>query len=335
MIDLFGVSLQSTILFVLAGILIGHLLWYHDRSSDDEKLNGLENRYAKARGSVRKRKQEFATLQRDAEVQNSDLEQIREQQAALLKQKSDIEEEYRNVSKEAERLRGEKQELTAALTAEQSRSETVIGQLQEVLRTKSESEEQVLTHSDSVAQLQSSHQQLESQLEQNAETISSLNQSKVDLESQVVQLNQALKAQLAETAAVHVQEQTIAELEQQIEQLKESYNQNIELLSQTQQDLVGRCEDLDSLRAECEAANVHRVELAEQLAVANTELSVAKSAATQNEDLAKDLELAASSLAEQRELLQIRESELIQCKEQLVSVQKQVDESQAESKAHL
>ena len=56
----------SSIFFILAGILIGHLLWFHDRSADSQKMTGLESRYFKARGSARQRKREFVKLQKNA-----------------------------------------------------------------------------------------------------------------------------------------------------------------------------------------------------------------------------------------------------------------------------
>jgi chromosome segregation ATPase len=290
MIDLFGVSLSSTVLFVLAGILIGHLLWYRDSSAEAEKMTGLENRYFKARGSVRQRKREFTKLQKDSDIQHTDLEQIRQQQAALLKQKSDIEQEHRDARAEVQRLAGEKQELDALLTAEQARSESVVAQLQEVLQARSSSEHELETRSDSFEQLQASHQQ------------------------------------------------TIVTLETEVDQLRASASQQAETLSQTQQDLVGRCQDLDTIRSEQDAASDQLAHASTRIQDLESQLADAKLAASQHEGLANDLESAASSLAEQRETIGIRETELSQLKqahtqlqhdraqmgEELVSVQQQL-----------
>lgn len=52
----------SLILFLLAGILIGHLLWYRDPAADKEKADHLETRYLQARTAAKQRKSQQHSL---------------------------------------------------------------------------------------------------------------------------------------------------------------------------------------------------------------------------------------------------------------------------------
>ncbi len=95
MIDLLGVPVPSAALFLLSGLLLGHLLWYRDRGGKAAENTDLVNRYVKARGSIKQRKtqlrelrkqndtlaEEFANLQRahtTLRSKNKRLEQISE-----------------------------------------------------------------------------------------------------------------------------------------------------------------------------------------------------------------------------------------------------------------
>ena len=71
MIDLFGNAVQllgmpisSAVLFLLAGMLLGHLLWYRDRGKNSGNDPELETRYLKIRGSLKQRKTQIKELQK-------------------------------------------------------------------------------------------------------------------------------------------------------------------------------------------------------------------------------------------------------------------------------
>ena len=74
---LFGLPVISILLFIFAGILIGHLIWYYDRSADEDKLRELEDKLAKDNKSSSTHKQELLKLQKCVQQQGSDLEQSR------------------------------------------------------------------------------------------------------------------------------------------------------------------------------------------------------------------------------------------------------------------
>ena len=80
MIDLPGISVQflgmplsSAALFLLAGLLLGHLLWYRERSKKSSDEPELESRYIKLRSSLKQRKVQLRELQKQHESVSEDL----------------------------------------------------------------------------------------------------------------------------------------------------------------------------------------------------------------------------------------------------------------------
>ena len=77
MSDLIGIPLLSAFLFVMGGILIGHLLWYRDRGEDLKRLRNTESKYAKARRVARARKYHYRSVQGDLEVVQRQRDELR------------------------------------------------------------------------------------------------------------------------------------------------------------------------------------------------------------------------------------------------------------------
>lgn len=61
-----GSSFISVFLLFMGGILIGHLMWYRDRSSDLQAIKDAETKYSRAKAAARARKRRFVLLSRDA-----------------------------------------------------------------------------------------------------------------------------------------------------------------------------------------------------------------------------------------------------------------------------
>lgn len=136
MIDLFGLPLSSTALFLLAGILIGHLLWYRDRSADSQQMNGLEDRYAKARGSARQRKNDAQRLQKLSDSQADELASLQQHYETLQGKTARLEQTHESTVVELNQLKRKHEKASANLNAEKKRAESVIAQMQEVLESK-------------------------------------------------------------------------------------------------------------------------------------------------------------------------------------------------------
>ena len=233
MMDLIGLPFTSIILFVLAGILIGHSFWYQDRSGDQEKIHWLEKRYLQARTVARRRKQ----AQREFEKVREQLDSLRRQQEASAQ----------------------------SLAEEQRRSEMLVSQLQEVLRAKSSLESALEQQADTISQLSELAQNASPELETRVQVLQGeLNQSKDALKH----ADQDLHARSVDLDVIRGQRDTLQQelvvTHQQVSQVEETVaKQEIKLTSVREQ-----LEELLPLRAEsaktCLTIAEQRLELAAQ-----------------------------------------------------------------------
>jgi uncharacterized protein (DUF3084 family) len=141
--DLLGLPFTSIVLFVLAGIVLGHVLWYQDRSSDIEKINWLERRYLQARTIASHRKVELRTILRTRDQQQHELGTLRQRYEAGLVQFKALERSAETGCQELAALREQHRETAEQLSAELRRNEMLVRQLQEVLQSRSGLESQL------------------------------------------------------------------------------------------------------------------------------------------------------------------------------------------------
>ena len=142
MMDLIGLPLTSTILFILAGLLIGHALWHRDRSADVEKIHWLEKRYLQARRVARLRRQEQRHLRKQRDDQQYEVGTIRQRLESNMVQMKALERKGEAATEELESVRGQLQEATEQIRQEQRRNDMLVTQLQEVLKSQSSLEQQ-------------------------------------------------------------------------------------------------------------------------------------------------------------------------------------------------
>ena len=220
---LVGLPFVSILLFVLAGFLLGHLVWHKDRSGDVKRIQELEEKYAAANGAAETHKQEALETVRLLESKQSQLED------ATVTIQTQLDEEVARNQSLAEQL---KDALSAQRSAEslQSQNEGVIREagdelgrqtaLISELQNQSRDQESIIESlksqlaGDGVAvadpqELENLHSQVESQAKANQELHAKLN----EISQQFVHANDeknALAATLAE------KESKIVELESQI-----------------------------------------------------------------------------------------------------------------------
>lgn len=301
MIDLFGLPLTSILLFVLAGVLVGHLLWYPDRARQKETVDGLENRYWRARTTARARKSRYRELERISESQTSEIDRLKAEYDGLLSEHRDAEHHLATSRRELATLRKASQQSDELLAAETRRSESLVQQLQEVLEASTESEQEQQRQLLSITDLKQEVESLQQQL--------SRTQSECEVHTESVTHQQQLIEQL-EAGKESVTEQVRSEFQSQLDEKSEA-------LERTERDLVDRCADLDRIRGE-------RDTLAEQVEQAKTnathlesELRRLEEINRQRDEMASDLQSAADSLGQQRELLEAREVDLNLANEEL------------------
>ena len=131
MISLFGLPLSSSVLFILAGVLVGHLLWYRDRTPDREAVDGLEDKYSKAKGSARRRKRDFVTIQREKDEQDLQLQKLRNEYQDLSDRKDSLDNQSQTMHGDLVRTSRELQTAVEDLDEERRRNQTIIDELRE------------------------------------------------------------------------------------------------------------------------------------------------------------------------------------------------------------
>ena len=80
-VPLLNIPIISVVLLLLAGILIGHLIWYRDRSDDEAMLVDLRGQNSELETALHEHKQAYMTLEAEVEDQRKGWEQL---QAANL-----------------------------------------------------------------------------------------------------------------------------------------------------------------------------------------------------------------------------------------------------------
>ncbi len=229
----------SALFFALAGLLTGHLLWFRDRTSDNQKINGLENRYIKARGTAKIRKREVVKLQRVSDTVESQLLELRERYEELEHQNDEHQSAALRAGDELARLRGERDLADEKFAGELKRSETVVSQLQEALKLKTSAEHDLEERTSSFTQLQSSHRELEVEIENLRVRLDASEKAS----SNYLQTIDTLKRQVGEHGQTIVQnEQTRSRLDSEVTRLREQL-ELVTAQAESRQDLATKLGD--------------------------------------------------------------------------------------------
>jgi len=314
MIDLFGNAVQllgmpisSAVLFLLAGMLLGHLLWYRDRGKNSGNDPELETRYLKIRGSLKQRKTQIKELQKQNDSITEDLTNLRQAHSTLRSKNKRLEQVSQSSQDEINQFRHSLNEAEIQLADEEKRNQTVIDQLQELIEKNGALTSESESRQDDFGQLDQQYRHCVSELE--------AAHSEID--------NFRLQARTQQTD-VDKQQNTIQELEQRIETQQQALNEANNALQQTQQDLVARCNDLDTLRKERDELEQQSQVHTKMLKQFEADLVLSKQIQTERDEFATDLSAAASSLSEQRQTLERCESEIELKDTKLRELQQQV-----------
>jgi len=292
-IQLLGMPLSSAALFLLAGTLLGHLLWYRDRGKNSANDPDLETRYLKVRSSLKQRKTQVKELQKQNDSIDEDLTNLRQAHSTLRAKNKRLEQISQSSQEEINQFRHSLNEAEIQLADEEKRNQTVIDQLQELIEKNATLTTGNQAHQESFEKLDQQYRQCVSDLE--------TAQYELDTSLAQARIQQADQAQ---------QQTTIRDLEHRIESTDQALEQVNESLLQTQQDLVARCKDLDALRSEKEQLDKQSQADAQTLTQLESDLTLSKQIQTERDEFATDLAAAASSLSEQRQALEQCEAAL-------------------------
>lgn len=292
-IQLLGMPLSSAALFLLAGTLLGHLLWYRDRGKNSANDPDLETRYLKVRSSLKQRKTQVKELQKQNDSIDEDLTNLRQAHSTLRAKNKRLEQISQSSQEEINQFRHSLNEAEIQLGDEEKRNQTVIDQLQELIEKNATLTTGNQAHQESFEKLDQQYRQC----------VSDLETAQYELDTSLAQ------ARIQQTDQAQ-QQTTIRDLEHRIESTDQALEQVNESLLQTQQDLVARCKDLDALRSEKEQLDEQSQADAQTLTQLETDLTLSKQIQTERDEFATDLAAAASSLSEQRQALEQCEAAL-------------------------
>ncbi len=300
MIDLFGNSVQllgmplsSAALFLLAGTLLGHLLWYRDHGKAAVSNPDLETRYLKIRSSLKQRKNQVKELQKQNASIDEDLAILRQAHSTLRSKHKRLEQISQSSQDEINQFRHSLNEAEIQLGNEEKRSQTVIEQLQEMIENNATLTIESQSHQESFERLDQQYRQ----------RISELETAQCELDTFRTQAR-------AQQTELEQKQGSIRKLEEHIVTKEQSFLETREALQETQRDLVARCEDIDALRTERDHLRQQSQAHVHTLTRLETDLTSSKLIQAERDELAKDLAVAANSLAEQRQALDQCESHL-------------------------
>ncbi|MEM1068487.1 MAG: hypothetical protein AAGI63_06300, partial [Planctomycetota bacterium] len=313
MIDLFGLPLTSILLFVLAGLLVGYLLWFPDRSRQKEKLEGLESRYWKARGTARERKTRFLDLRRDKESLGREFDRLKTDHDALQAKHSDTDHRLAECRRELIALRGEKETQDASLDAERRRNDSLVAQMQETLELRASAEREQQEQVALIADLNRQIETLNRDLEQTQQELHQKTESVEEREQSIDEL----------------QTESAAALEELRTELQSNLDEKANALERTEKDLMDRCADLDELRGKYEETEQALQRHQTQSRYVDAERDRINEIVQQRDDMAADLQSAADSLGQQRELLEAREVDFNLLNEELAHLRTELKDATA------
>lgn len=300
MIDLFGNSVQllgmplsSAALFLLAGTLLGHLLWYRDRGKNSPTDPDLETRYLKVRSSLKQRKTQVKELQKQNASLDEDLTILRQAHSTLRSKNKRLEQISQSSQDEINQFRKSLNEAEIQIGNEEKRNQTIIDQLQEMIEKNAALAAENQSHQESFEQLDQLYRQSVSEFETSQRELDTLRTLAQDRQTDLEQ-----------------QQGQITELEERIEMKGQACVEANTSLHKTQQDLVARCKDIDALRAERDQLEQKSQDHEQTLTQLERNIAFSQQVQAERDEFATDLAAAASSLTEQRQTLEQCESEL-------------------------
>ena len=304
-VQFLGMPLSSAALFLLAGLLLGHLLWYRERSKKSSDEPELESRYIKLRSSLKQRKVQLRELQKQHESVSEDLTILQKAHSTLRSKSKRLEQLSRSSQDELNELRHALNDTEIKLANEEKRNQTVIGQLQELIETNTNLVSENKNHKHGFQLLEKQYQECLADLEATHVEIAKLQQRADETETESKQ-----------------QQQLIRNMEQRNIVQGGTLKETEEALQRTQQDLVARCKDLDAIQIDREQLEENVQQQHKKINELETDLEMATRIQMERDDFANDLAEAANSLSEQRQTLEQCEATLEQKNAQIHDMEK-------------
>jgi len=316
MTTMIGLPLLSISLFVLAGILIGHLLWYHDRKHDLRRISQLEDRYQRVRSTAVQRKQEFVRLQAELKTHQDTIGQARTETEMALEQLQEAESRGHAVKLQLRQFDQERQTLLEQQQAESRRSESLALQLQEAIQAKAELE----TRLSEFQQANTSAEEAAESYRARIEQLQQLQQHSTEQnEQELEKLRRAISEQATAAAqTARDKERTILRLKQELEFQEKQFSSETGKVVQQLQD------QLESVNAELQAVQVDRERARQALQVKSEECTKLQV------DRQRDIQQNEAKLTSQQAKAEQQQQQITQLQQELSNHQERLRAQTAE-----
>ncbi len=349
MTTILGSSVISICLFILVGILVGHLLWYRDNSEDVERIEDLETRYEKARAAVANRKAEVQSLNERVE----ELEQLaqRYQNDVITFKQADADSRIR-FDEEHRRSESLKQQLQQALrthSIEQKESREQHEALAEInrhlqremtgLRDAVESESKIdLPFVDQLQErFEAAAMERDEAKHELARTVEDLTQRCKDLDvlrdehdvlarelEQTVQRATQLEAELSQAAETQVEQHS---LDRELELAGETLSQQQQMIDDREHELEQTASALTDYKIRVDQAHDHQLKLEEMIAALQHRVSQRDEAVLQ---LQGEVDSARSEVEAARSEAESAKAEAESARSEVVSARSDAETAMAE-----
>ena len=221
MVPFLNIPILSVVLMLLAGILIGHLIWYRDRSDDEAALVGLRAENNDLLGALHDHKQAYVELESELEAQRQERDRLKAVNKQLEQSHHEIDHQRAQISSEVARLQQLKDQAFHDLDQERQQRRSLQGAL-----TQSE---------ENLNELRAASEQMQAQI--------ALFHDERD------ELDQAAQAKLKQ------QDSTLEQLQLERDSARQELADHQDTLRRVQTELASREEDLRSLRKARDEAN--------------------------------------------------------------------------------
>ena len=248
-VPLLNIPIISVVLLLLAGILIGHLIWYRDRGDDESTLLGLRGENNELQGALHEHKQAYLSLESELEDYRKEWDQLRSANKQLELAHQATDHDISELNNEIARLQQLKDQAFHDLDQERQQRRA----LQEAL---GKAEDNTVRATNLTEQLQSQISAFESERDEISQLSYAKSAERESIESelrdQVEKIGQQRDALRGDCERLTAERD---ELRQQMEQLTalkaahEQLQQTTDELEQERELLMGRVDVLDKLEA--------------------------------------------------------------------------------------
>ena len=242
-----NIPIISVVLLLLAGILIGHLIWYRDRSDDEAAVLGLRTENNELQAALHEHKQAYVALEEDLDDNRKEWDQLKAANRQLEQSNQETDHDLGELNNEIGRLQQLKDQAFHDLDQERQQRRAMQEALKQAELNSNRVNELTEQLQSQVAAFEAERQQDDKNAESHSEEqakregllrsqLDSLAQDRDELREQLA----ARDADFAETRRAAHEGQT----------LQRELAEQVETVSRLQDQIGAREEDLRSLREE-------------------------------------------------------------------------------------